>query len=358
MINLYRMLFRAFVPMFVVALLFFVLILQIVDIFAYIWRYIQLGVPFAEIALVQLYYLPKCVAYALSPSLLFAVAFTLGTLYANNELIAVFAAGVSLYRLIVPLLVFGVLLSFGSFFFEEEVVIDTFRTKNALSEDLLRQRKSLSNTNVTVIDSERDIIYHADYYNDAAKSLRNLIIIERNDEGDVIRRIDAEQGVWNESEWELQRAREFIREEEGDFVERFTERLIDPQIIEPPQTFRRIVYSIDEMHIAEAREWIESLRRAGLPYREQLTDFYKRFSFALTPFIVALISCAVGGRFKKNILLMSLLLSLVISVLYYVGQMVTGILAKFGLFTPIMGAWTAVIAFFIASVLLFRTAKT
>jgi len=358
MTTIYRMLFRIFFPMFLVALLFFVMILQIVDVFAYVWRYITLGVPLIQIALVQLYYLPKCISYALSPSLLFAVAFTLGSLYANNELISVFGSGISLYRLVLPLIVFGAVLSVGAFFFEERVVIDTFREKNELSEDLLRQRKSLSNTNVTVINAENRLIYHADYYNDTAKTLRSVIIIERDADGSVLRRIDAEQAVWKDDRWELQRARAFTWDDTGVFRESYSERLTDPKIAEPPETFRRVVYSIDQMHIDEARAWIESLRRAGLPYREQLTDFYKRYSFALTPLIVALISSAIGGRFKKNILLMSLLLSLIISVLYYVAQMVTGILAKFGLFTPFMGAWTAFVFFLLAALWLFRSART
>ncbi len=358
MTTIYRMVGRIFIPMFVVALLFFILILQIVDVFTYIWRYVTLGVPLAQVALVQLYYLPKCVSYALSPSLLFAVAFALGTLYANNELISVFGSGISLYRLVLPLILFGAAASVGAFYFEELVVIDTYRIKNAMAEDLLRQRKSLSNTNVTVINAEKGLIYHADYYNDSAKTLRRLILIERDADGRVTRRIDAEQAVWKEGRWELQRARDFSWNKAGVFEERYSERLTDPAIDEPPETFRRVVYSIDEMHVEEAWNWIESLRRAGLPYREQLTDFYKRYSFALTPLIVALISAAIGGRFKKNILLMSLLLSLIISVLYYVGQMVAGILAKFGLFTPIMGAWAAVVVFLGAALWLFKSART
>lgn len=357
MIALRGLVFRIFLPMFFGALLFFVLILQIVDVFTYVWRYISLGVSLVEIARVQYYYLPKCISFSLSPSLLFAIAFTLGTLYANNELISVFGAGVSLFRLVLPLIVVGIAISVGAFWFEERIVIDSFRTKNAYAEDLLRQRKSLSNTNVTVLNAEFRMIYHADYYNDAAKTLRSLILIERDEAGVIVRRIDAEQAVWSGEVWELQRARQFAWEDDI-FRELYFERLTDPRIAEPPETFRRIVYSVDEMHVEEARTWIESLRKAGLPYREQQTDYYKRYSFALTPLIVALISSAIGGRFKKNILLMSLLLSLVISVLYYVAQMVAGILAKFGLFTPFMGAWTAFVVFLVISLWMFRIART
>ena len=92
------------------------------------------------------------------------------------------------------------------------------------------------------------------------------------------------------------------------------------------------------MRIRDAHAWVGKLRRAGLPYLENLTEYYKRFFFALVPFVVVLISCSVGGRLKKNVLLMNLLFSLVLTVVYYVTDMVTVILAKNGMIPPLLGA--------------------
>jgi lipopolysaccharide export system permease protein len=78
----------------------------------------------------------------------------------------------------------------------------------------------------------------------------------------------------------------------------------------------------------------------------------------MTPFIVVLISSALGGRFRRNILLMSLLISLVTAVVYYVTGMVSGILAGDGLIPPTIGAWSGVVLFSAIGVILFRTAKT
>jgi len=353
------MVVRSFLPTFVVALVFFVLLLQLVDIFAYIVRYINLGVPFKEILLVQWYYIPKCISFSISPSLLFAVAFTLGTLYANNELIAVFGSGVSLFRLVSPLLLLGILISAGSFFFEENYVIDTYAMKNTLSQDLLKQRKSLSNTNVTVLGDGGRLVYHAEYYNDSARVLRDLILVERDTNGRVVGRIDAEQAVWDGEVWELQNARIFSWDDEGNYLLEEDERNYSrPDISEQPDTFRKTVRNIGEMSLEEAELWVDSLEKAGLPFREPLTEYYKRFSFAMTPLIVVFLSCAMGGRFKKNILLMSLLLSLVISVLYYVSQMVSSLLAKSGMLTPLLGAWGPFLVFLVAGLWLFRSART
>jgi lipopolysaccharide export system permease protein len=74
--------------------------------------------------------------------------------------------------------------------------------------------------------------------------------------------------------------------------------------------------------------------------------------------MVAFISSAVGGRFRKNILLMSLLTSLVFSVVYYVTQMVSVIFAKLGLIPPLAGAWGAFLLFAFATFWLFRYART
>ena len=157
----------------------------------------------------------------------------------------------------------------------------------------------------------------------------------------------------------MQNARVFTwNEDHSFFMETDANIYSRDDISEPPQTFRKSVRNIEEMKTAEAEVWIESLKKAGLPYREPLTEYYRRYSFALTPLIVAFISCAIGGRFKKNILLMSLLLSLVISVLYYVSQMVAVIAAKLAFFDPLMGAWGPFLVFLFASLWLFKTART
>jgi lipopolysaccharide export system permease protein len=141
-------------------------------------------------------------------------------------------------------------------------------------------------------------------------------------------------------------------------TERFAPSESLPDFVLAPGAFRRVGRDIDQMRLAEAQEWIESQRTAGLPYREDLTKYHERYSFALTPFIVVLIATAVGGRFRKNILLMSLLVSLSVSVVYYVTQMVSGLLAYSGRISPILGAWSGVLLFVLIGLALLRLSRT
>jgi lipopolysaccharide export system permease protein len=355
-LTLHRMLLGAFFPVLLIALAFFVSILQLVDLFENVARYIDLEVPIGDVLTVQWLYLPKTLHFALPMSLLFAISFTLGTFYSNNELIAVLGSGVSLRVFIFPIVALGLLLSAASFFFEEYVVIDMLREKNALERELLNISRSSSNSNVTRLGSASRVLYHADYYNDASQSLSGVTVLERDEDGRPLQYVIARTATWNGSSWDLRAARVFTYGDE--LVESFEQVLTVPRYVLPPSAFARQGREIDEMRLEEARAWIESQQTAGLPYREDLTKYHERFAFSLTPFIVVLVAAAVGSRFKKNILLLSLLVSLGVSVIYYVTQMVSGLMAYSGHISPIMGAWSGVVLFLVIGFAMLRMSRT
>jgi len=174
-----RMTLKSFFETFIVSILFFLMIIELLDLFSNLWRYINNNVPLIEILKVSLLYAPKCIFYALPVSVLFSVSYTLGTFYSRNELIAVFGSGISIYRFTIPLIICGFFLSIFTFFFHETVVINTYSCKNELTSELLRTKTTFSNNNITVMNSSRKIIYSADFYNDSAKTLTSLMIIDR-----------------------------------------------------------------------------------------------------------------------------------------------------------------------------------
>jgi lipopolysaccharide export system permease protein len=356
---LHRMLLGQFLPFFSIAMLFFILLLQLVDIFSSIWRYFAHDVAIAQIGAIALLYLPKCASFALPVSFLFAISYTLGLFYANNELFAIFGSGVSLQRLVTPFLFLGVALSAASFFFEDAVVIPSFRQKNETYAQAVKLVTSLSQSNVTVMSPDQRVVYQADYYNDAERRLTALTVVVRNAELDLESRVDAQWAEWKDGRWLLHDCRVFRWDPVATLLsEEKKETFESPLFSEPPDTFKKLSRNIAEMNFAESERYVATIRRAGLPYRAALTDYYRKLSFACTPIIVALIASSLGSTFKKNILLMSLLSALVISVVYYVAQMVASLLSKNGLLPPLAGAWTPFMLFLVLGFMLFRTART
>ncbi len=350
---------KTLVPIFVLAILFFVLILQLVDLFANVVQYLEQGVGVQAIIRVQLLYLPRAIAFSLPMAVLFAVSYTVGTLYSNNELISVFGAGVSLFRFCLPALLFGLLLSGFGFWFEENVVIESIKQRDELTRQILNRGQGFSNSNITRLTEGSGLLYNVDFYNDGNQTLVDLFVVERDEAGGVARIVDAEWAERTEGRWVLHEARVYEWNDERSFFQVAEyERYSRDNYTLSPVAFRRRAENIEQMRIEEAEAYLASLIESGQPYRQVLTDYYERYSFAFTPFIVALLSSAIGGRFRKNILLMSLLLSLVLSVVYFVAQMVAAILASLGYIPPLVGAWGGFALFFVAGLVAFQMARS
>ena len=357
---LYKMSMVYFFRYLISSILFFVLILELLDVFSNLWRYINNGIPLSQILHVAILYFPKCVVFSLPISVLFSIAYTLGNFYANNELIAIFGCGVSLYKFVMPFILMGVLLSTLSFYFEETVVIRTYREKGELTYALLNSKRDYDNDNVTIIDHTHGRIYHADYYNDTEKVLSNVVITE--DDGSAYPvRLDANVAEWSDDDgcWVFHNVVMFRWDPEKHlYTMSQTRMLMDESYNQSPDSFRNISRNIEEMEMKTARAWIDTLRKAGLPYREALTEYYKRFSFTFTPLIVALISISFTGKFRKNVLLMSLLSSMIIAAGYYILQMILMLFAKMGYIPPIVGAWGALFVFILLSLIMLKNADT
>jgi lipopolysaccharide export system permease protein len=352
------MLLAYFARVFAVFLLMFVLVFELMDVFSNLWRYVSQEVSLLDIGRVALLYLPKCVSYALPVALLFSVAYSLGAYYMNNELVSIFLSGISLVRFVTPLLVLAAVVSVASFVFEDAVVIGTFRAKNELTRLLLKQSVSYSNTNVTITSPDRRFIYQAAYFNDRVQSLSGVTIIERDASSAVATRIEADSAEWNGTRWVLRNCRIFRRGEDGIVRESNLSVYESETLDEKPSIFRRMADKVEEMRARDAREYVQSLQTAGLPYQEALSWYHRKFSFAATPFVVVLIAGSVGGLFKRNFLFLSLLAALGIVVGYYVLQLVALTMARNGLLSPITGAWASLALFLGIGAALFRVART
>jgi lipopolysaccharide export system permease protein len=370
-----RYLYRRFFPVFAIMAGFFVLVLVMVDLFTNLARYLNFSVPLGKIMLVSWYYLPTCISYAVPMGLLFAVAYTIGDLLAHNELTAIFASGIPFYRFTLPLVFLGVLLSGASFFFQDACVVPTAREKTRLQNTLLHQQVTASNSNLVIKAQGGRLIYAVDYYDASRKILNGLSIISLDTQGNFVSLVRASQANWTPKKgktaghWTLNNAVCYqwpvgagTTDDLASSASYLTVTKLDPanavSYTESPETFERSSANVDELAVKDARGLISDLKASGLPYAAAETKYYHRFSWAFAPFIVLLLSIPLGGRFRKNILLWSLFLSLVVVVGFYVMDMVTTMLAQISYLPPIVGAWTPIAFFGLAGGCLIWTAKT
>lgn len=351
--------YRSFFGIFLGALAFFCLVLNLADLLMNLWRYISVSASVGDVFSVVFHYVPKTVSYSVPIALLFATAFTLSNLYAKNELTAVFACGVSLLRFTFPLLVFAFLMSFAMFFFEDNIVVPSYAKKIALQKTVLKQNDKRNNDRIVIMSDEGRVIYKADLYDDAAEELFGIFIIVRDENKHFVSAIRSSSAKWNAEagHWMFQDAVQYAEMHNDIEIAAVTEQ--DSRIFtEPPSTFRNNTVSVDAVNTREAAEYIAHLQKAGLPYAEAQSVYYKKFSFPFVVFIVVFLAVGLSGKTRKNVLLVSLGLSISAVVLFYVVQMITMLLAKFGVIPPLTGAWFPVVLFIFLSALLLRFART
>lgn len=358
-----RYLVKHFVPVFFVAISMFVVLILLIDLFVNLVNYLNHDATFKQIITTSYYYIPKSVSYALPVSLLFAVAYTLGELYARNELTLLISSGIPFWRIAVSLFVIGIIASFVSFFFEDRVVIPTLKIKNTLTRELKQQAAPENSSTIGIRTNDGKRLYLVDYYDYQNKTLNGLFIIERDDNNTITHMIRAQVATWNGKFWALSNAviyrwEEMTISEEKRQVYRVSKLPPTDIYDDDPELFRRNAVDPADLPAADAKYLVDDLRKVGMPYVSALSDYYHRFSFPATSLIVVILSVSMGTRFRKNILLMSLLVSLLSAVVYYVADLITMMMGRLGYIPPIIAAWFPVAIFIVLGSYLVRTART
>lgn len=352
-------LFKKVIPLFFGAMFFFALVLNLVDLFMNIATYLQNNCSGKDIMLVMAYYVPKTVWYAVPVAILFSTSYALSEMYAANEIQALLASGVSLFRFTVPLLIVSLFMAYGLFLFENKFVVQTYEKKTSLQNTLLQKTKNVNNNDVIVLSDNGKIIYFAARYIDSQKRLRTCYFVFRGEDRELLAVIYCRQAVWDEERlvWELEEPVQY--EPVGDTL-KITKINYDylNALTESYEIFRKTDVDVQSVSSQEAKLYIQHLKKAGLPYNEELSEYYKKFAFPFIVFIVVFLSIGLTGKTRKNVLLISLASCISASVLFYVTMMVTMVLAKHGYISAFAGAWSPVIFFTIISVVLLKFART
>jgi lipopolysaccharide export system permease protein len=194
-----------------------------------------------------------------------------------------------------------------------------------------------------------------DFFDTANQHLYGVTIIEQDRNGRLVSLIRAHRAIWNGRHWEFTNA---VIYDWNDGFFQYSTFHGSNEFTEEPEMFRRNLVNVEELHFFDARLLARDLRAAGLPYLDALANFHHRFSFAAASFVVIILSITMGGRFRKNIMLMSLASSIGAAVVFYVMEMITMMMARLGYIHPFFGAWFPVFTFIVVGLALLKTAKT
>jgi lipopolysaccharide export system permease protein len=130
--RLHLYIIQSFIGPFFVTLVISLFVLLMQFLWVYLDELVGKGLDFEVILEFIVYTLALLMTNALPLAMLLASIMTFGDLGENNELLAMKAAGISLYRIMKPVVVLSILLSIGAFYFSNQVIPVAYKKLYAL----------------------------------------------------------------------------------------------------------------------------------------------------------------------------------------------------------------------------------
>lgn len=243
-------------------------------------------------------FLVPFMVYLLAPlAALVATLITLAVLTKNNEVIAVKASGVSLYRLILPLGLAGCLVAGGMFAMGETFLPYANQRQDALRNEIKgRPPQTYFQPTHQWIFGENAKIYNYEFFDAEAQLFGGLNVFELDPQTfQIRRRVYASRANWDPAEntWILTGG--WVRDFQDGHITNFTpfRAYSLAELTEPPSYFRREVLQSDQMNWRELSAYIRSLRQAGFDTSRLSVQWQEKFAY---PLIAAIIVC-LGAPF-------------------------------------------------------------
>jgi LPS export ABC transporter permease LptF/LPS export ABC transporter permease LptG len=303
------------------------------------------------------------VAYLMLPlSILVATLVNFGLLTKTNQVTAVKSAGVSLYRLSVPVLIVTAVLSGGMFVFGDRVLPETNQRQNGLRNQIKgKPAQTFYRPDHQWIFGKSNRIYNYTFFDPDQNVFADLSVFEF-DPGTfrMTRRLHADRAVWGSSihGWILENgwSRDLDRDRVSSY-KRFSVASFK-ELSEEPSYFKKEVKPSEQMSALELRRYIADLSQSGFDVVRLSVQFYRKFSFPLIAFVITLLgipfSFSLGGKGA----LTGIALSIGIAIVYWSISSLFEAMGNLSQLPPALAAWSPDVIFSLAGTYLLLRIKT
>jgi lipopolysaccharide export system permease protein len=287
-----RYLTGKFVFNFFWSMLAFWTVFIIVDLVENLDKFIDKGVPFTYVALYYVYYSPYVLILVAPVGVLLATLFAVGFLAKTNELLAMRAAGMSLWRLAVPFLIMGLIVTALAFTAGETIYPEFEKRRVELRERSIKgtvepARMLLQNVFVTGAEGR---IYHFRTFN-TKQNLGTDVTVQTIAQGRLTKTVETKRLWYQDTIWVAEEGGIRTFDPVGDsatgyesFQQTFfvVRKRVNPQ----QMTYRDLRRSVDRLH-----------KTGGDPRLEE-TELALKIAFPFINLIVVMIGFPIAARTK------------------------------------------------------------
>ncbi len=350
---------------FVINLVFFTFIFLMAEMLKITDLIVNYGVGIFTILMMLVYSTPYFLIYVIPMSIMMAVLLTFMRLSGDNEIIALKTGGISIYRLLPPVIVFclaGCLLTafmtvYGQPWGRSAVKELTFKVVSSSIDVGLKER--------TFNDSFKDVMF---YVNEIDLKNRTLIdvFIEDKRAKNVVSTVVAPKGkLFSEPDGLVYHLRLYDGIiNQANITGRSAHSLkfqtydIRLDLKKNVTTAKQKGKSRKEMSLNELRQYLKDTPSKNDRYYKALMELHKKFSVSIACFTLGFLAVSLGIQSRSSKKSYGLVLGLVFFLIYYLLLSFGLVFGETGAYPPVIGIWVPnYVMGGLGLYLLFRTAS-
>jgi len=338
----------------------FITLLLVFTLFELIGDILHNGISALTVGEYLLNVTPYFLYYPIAPmSMLLAVLVTFGLLQRSNEITAIKATGISVYRIIIPVFVVSALVA-GVLFASDQLYLPYTNKR----QDELRSRikgkppQTYLRPDRKWIFGQHSDIYYYQLFDPDRDSFGGITIFEFDPKTfQITHRIVAERARWSApmGRWVYEQGWE--RSLNGPAIADY--RKFDaatfPELSEAPPYFKKEVKQSSEMNYEELRRYIKDLEQSGFDVVRLRVQLQKKIAYPLITLVMAVLAVPFALSAGKRGALAGVATAIGIGVFYWTISGLFEAMGNLSQLPPTVAAWSPNLVFgFIGGYLILR----
>jgi LPS export ABC transporter permease LptG len=348
---------REFLATFAMVLLTFVLLMLVFTFFERLGDIIRNRTPLVTVGAYLFNLIPSMV-YTLMPlGVLVAVLVTFGVLNRSSELTAMKATGISIYRVIVPVLVIAAVLAVGLFLFDESYLPGANRRQESLLSVIKgKPAQTFLRPDRQWIFGEQEPgkpgrIYYYQFFDPDHNRFANISVFEFDPENfSLTRRISADTAHWDGhlNQWIFEDG--WDRHFQGEAVSSYDRFSLSTfaTVTEPPSYFKKENRQSSEMNFIELSRYIHDLRQSGFDTMRLRVQLDHKIAYPLITLIMAVLAVPFALFMGKRGSLTGIAAAIGVAIAYWVVAGTFEAMGNVNMLPAFLAAWSPDLLFGLA----------
>lgn len=277
-------------------------------------------------------------------SMLLSVLITLGLMQRSNEITAIKATGMSIYRIVIPILVVAVLLAAGLFFFDQFYLPYTNQRQDALR-SLIKGKPAQTylNPDRRWIFGQHSDIYYYPFFDSERDQFGNLNVFEFDPQTfQLTRRIHADRAHWDSGLKRWVCTQGWERELRGAAIDSYHtfDVMTFASVSEPPSYFKKEVKQSSEMNYKELRRYIRDLQQSGFEVVRLQVQLAKKIAFPFITLIMAILAIPFALSVGRRGAVAGIAAAVGVAAAYMVVSSLFEAMGNISQLPPLLAAWS------------------